>query len=120
MNSSFKSIDETLASIRNDHESTIQTFKDRIVALELELTLHKDLSTRATKDRDQWMRLATKLVTQFGTVEQVFAEAKAMALAIEHDEKLSQQHDSAAEEKSAAQKALDAAEHTFETGPSNG
>ena len=84
MTALFKSIDETLIAIKTDHGDQIQSLKDRIVALEIELTLHKDLSTRATADRDQYMRLATKLITQFGTVEQVFSEAKAMALAMEH------------------------------------
>lgn len=87
MSAIFKSIDEMLASAKDEHESCKKALLDRIFALETELTLHKSLTASASKDRDTWMRLATKLVTQFGTVEQVFSEAKAMALAMEHEKK---------------------------------
>lgn len=85
MSAIFHSIDETLARIKDETASTIQSHKDTIFALQTELALHKSLTAAATVDRDKYMRIATQLITQFGTVEKVFSTAKEMALALDRE-----------------------------------
>lgn len=85
MNALHKSIDETLAAIRDNHEREIQCAKDSMIAAQLELSLCREAMRKAQEERDYYMRIATKLITQFGTVEAVFAEAKALALTISHE-----------------------------------
>lgn len=81
MSALYQSIDEMLKSVRDEHETTIGQYKDQIFALQTELVLHKSLTAAAALDRDKWMRVATKLIVQFGLVEKVFADAKELALA---------------------------------------
>ena len=82
MNHLIQSLDETVAAIKADCESQIAAMKDRLTAAEIEAALCRDLLTKANTDRDMYMRVAERLVTQFGTVEKVFADAKAMALTL--------------------------------------
>lgn len=82
MNSHFESLDETVRRIREDCELQLQTMRDKLIAAEIEATLCKEQLAKANEARDLYMRVAERLVTQFATVEKVFADAKAMALAI--------------------------------------
>ena len=54
--------------------------KDKQFAAELKATLLQDQLVRAEVRAAAAERFAVKLLTQFSTVEAVFAEAKAMAL----------------------------------------
>lgn len=85
MNALHKSIDETLAAIRDNHEREIRSAQDAQVAANLETALCREALRKAQTERDYYMRIATKLITQFGVVEAVFAEAKALALTISHE-----------------------------------
>lgn len=80
----LSSLDRTLAEARNFHTSEMKALEDKLLAAQLEATLCKDALAKAMTERDNYMRVATRLITQFGTVEAVFAEAKQMALTIEH------------------------------------
>lgn len=85
MSAIYSSIDEMLKNAKDEHETTLGQLKDQIFALQTELALHKRLTAAATADRDKYMRLATKLITQFDTVEKVFSDAKALALSYNHE-----------------------------------
>lgn len=76
----FTSLDETLLSIKQAHAEELRTLKDKLLAVQIEADLSRIAAAEANRERDTYMRLATKLITQFGTVEQVFATAKQMAL----------------------------------------
>lgn len=83
----FNSLDETVKSIREEHERALKASQDELLAAHIEVAMLKDAIKSANTDRDKWMRIATKLTTQFGTVEAVFADAKRMALSIEEEKK---------------------------------
>ena len=85
-NDALASLDEMLARTRTAWEAERKALLDRIFALETELTLHKDLHTRATEARMAAERVGTKLLTQFAVVAHVFEEAKRLALAAGYDE----------------------------------
>lgn len=78
----FSSLDETIRAIRHEYEMENQTLKDSLTAATIEKEIAQTKMTDALRERDVYLRLATKLVTQFATVEQVFADAK--RIAIEH------------------------------------
>lgn len=78
----FSSLDETIRAIRHEYEMENQTLKDALTAAQIEKEIAQTKMTDALRERDVYLRLATKLVTQFATVEQVFADAK--RIAIEH------------------------------------
>lgn len=82
MNEKFQSLDETIRQIREDCEHAVKAAQDRCVAAEMEAQICKDLLAKANDQRDLYMRIAERLVTQFATVEKVFADAKAMALTV--------------------------------------
>lgn len=75
-----KSLDETVIAIRETHAAEIQAANDRVLAAEVKATLLEDQLARAVEARASAERLATKLITQFGAVEAIFADAKALAL----------------------------------------
>lgn len=76
-----KSLDETIAAIREQHALEMRECKDRTLAAEVKAALLEDQLARATEARMAAERLSTKLVAQFGSVEAIFADAKALALA---------------------------------------
>ena len=82
MNEKFVDLNATITEIREDCEHQVKAANDRCIAAEIEAQLCKDLLAKANEARDLYMRVAERLVTQFATVEKVFADAKAMALAI--------------------------------------
>lgn len=81
MNPLHKSLDETVALIRTSHESELKDAKDAQFAAEVRATLLQDQLARAIEARATAERICAKLIAQFGMVEAVFAEAKALALA---------------------------------------
>lgn len=84
----FASLDETITSIRQDHAETLKACTDHLLATQLELELTKAQLTKACLDRDRYMRISTKLITQFAVVENVFSEAKALALAAGNEKEI--------------------------------
>lgn len=86
MNEKFLDLNATIADIKADCEHQVRTANDARIAAEIEAQLCKDLLTKANENRDLYMRIAERLVTQFATVEKVFADARAMALTIPRDE----------------------------------
>src|SRR4051812_37443050 len=65
----FYSLDETIRRIKEEHAEELKAVNDRLMASNIELELTKRRLAQANADRDTYMRLATKLVAQFGTVE---------------------------------------------------
>lgn len=80
MNPLHRSLDETVIAIREQHETELKGARDAQFAAELKSTLLQDQLVRAVEARTRAERIASKLIAQFGTVEAVFAEAKALAL----------------------------------------
>lgn len=81
MSALHKSLDETLAAIREQHEREIQECKDKMLATEVRASLLEEQLYRAIEARASAERITSKLIAQFGVVEAVFAEAKTLALA---------------------------------------
>lgn len=81
MSALHKSLDETVAAIREHHEREIQECKDKMLAAEVRASLLEEQLGRAVEARASAERITSKLIAQFGMVEAVFAEAKALALA---------------------------------------
>lgn len=79
----FNSLDETVKSIRDDHERTLKASQDELMAAHIELALAKDALKQSNAERDKWMRICTKFTTQFATVETVCADVKRLALSME-------------------------------------
>jgi uncharacterized membrane protein len=79
-NDHFQSLDETVRAIRADCEARIKAMSDRLMAAEIEATFAKEQLNKANERCEGYMRIAERLVTQFSTVEKVFAEAKEYAL----------------------------------------
>jgi hypothetical protein len=86
MSALHKSLDETLAAIREEHAREMQECKDRTREAEVRATILQDQLDKAVEARAAAERLSVKLITQFGTVEAIFAEAKELALAAFHEE----------------------------------
>jgi hypothetical protein len=82
----FESLDETVRAIRAECEMQLKAMADKLLAAEIESTLCRDLLKQSNDSRDAYMRVAERLVTQFATVEKVFADAKAYALALPEKE----------------------------------
>ena len=80
MSALHKSLDDTIVAIRETHAAEIQAASDRVLAAEVKTTLLESQLARAVEARASAERLATKLITQFGAVEAIFADAKALAL----------------------------------------
>ena len=83
MTALYKSLDETVARIREDCEAQLKDARDKMLASEIRSTLLEQQLKEANANRDSAVRIATKLITQFSVVEKVFAEAKELALAVE-------------------------------------
>lgn len=81
MSALHKSLDETLAAIREQHELEMRECKDKMLAAEVRASLLESQLERAVEARASAERITSKLIAQFGVVEAVFAEAKALALA---------------------------------------
>jgi hypothetical protein len=86
MSALHKSLDETIAAIREAHATEMQECKDRTIAAEVEAALLRDQLARAIEARASAERITVKFVTQFAMVEKVFAEVKALAMAEVHPE----------------------------------
>lgn len=80
MNDKFKSLDETLAGIREEYEAQLKAMGDALLAAQIEATMAKDQLKQAREAQASAERVTTKLLTQFGLVAQVFEEARAIAL----------------------------------------
>lgn len=76
----FASIDTQLAAARAAWEEDRTTLEKRIHELEVELALTKGALDKAGGARDEAFRTTAKLLTQFGIVATVFAEAKQVAM----------------------------------------
>lgn len=81
MSALHKSLDETLAAIREDTEHRLKAMEDKVLAAEVKASLLEEQLNRAVEARASAERITSKLIAQFGVVEAVFAEAKALALA---------------------------------------
>lgn len=81
MSALHKSLDDTLAAIREQHELEMRECKDKMLAAEVRASLLESQLERAIEARASAERITSKLITQFSMVEAVFAEAKALALA---------------------------------------
>lgn len=81
----FNSLDETVKSIREEHDRALKASSDELMAAQIELAMAKDAIQKANAERDKWMRIATKFTTQFATVESVFADAKRLALSMNEE-----------------------------------
>lgn len=81
MSELYKSVDETLAIIKAQHEADMRACTDRTLAAEVESALLKEQLAKAVEARAFAERITTRLLAQFSAVEAVFAEAKALALA---------------------------------------
>lgn len=81
MSALHKTLDETVAAIREDTESRLKAMEDKVLAAEVKVSLLEDQLKRAVEARAAAERITSKLIAQFGMVEAVFAEAKALALA---------------------------------------
>ena len=79
----FYSLDETIRAIKDDHANSLKSVSDLLLAAQIELELTKDRLKKAVADRDAAERVTVKLLTQFSVVEQVFADAKRMALQLQ-------------------------------------
>jgi hypothetical protein len=79
----FQSIDETLAFIKETHAAEMAALADALKAATVELELTKAAFKKADERAMVSERLAIKLITQFGTVEAIFAEAKKLALQVD-------------------------------------
>lgn len=79
----FLSLDGQIQKIRQDHDTKLKAVNDQLMAAQIELVMTKKALVERTQERDQSERVALKLVTQFGMVEKIFAEAKALALSFE-------------------------------------
>lgn len=82
MNDQFQSLDEAVKAIREETDAALKAMSDRLLAAELEATLCRDLLHKANEKSEAYMRVAERLITQFATVEKVFADAKAYALTL--------------------------------------
>jgi len=82
MSALFKSMDETLSAIKDQHAEEMKACQDRMLAAEVRAEILQDHLKAAQADRDSAVRIATKLITQFALVEKVFAEAKQLALEV--------------------------------------
>ena len=76
----FYSLDETIRDIKEAHQAEIQSVKDKLMAAEIEAAMLREALQVADRERKSAERVTVKLITQFATVEAVFAEAKALAL----------------------------------------
>ena len=74
------SLDATLAAARQAWEADRKGLEDRLFALQTELKLTQDACARAETARTAAERITMKLITQFGMVAGVFAEARDIAL----------------------------------------
>lgn len=90
MSALYKSLDETVSAIREDCEAQLKDAKDKVLASEIRATLLEQYLAEAKADRDSAVRIATKLITQFGLVEKVFADAKELALEVSRLQKQEQ------------------------------
>lgn len=79
---SFQSLDEMVAGIKADCEAQLKAMSDKLLAAEIEATMAKDQLKVAREAQMAAERVTTKLLTQFGTVAQVFEEAKNLALSL--------------------------------------
>ena len=79
----FQSLDDTIRNIKDQHTSEMSQMESRLKSAEIELELTKKALERAQERSQISERLAVKLVTQFGTVEAVFSEAKKLALQVD-------------------------------------
>lgn len=79
----FQSIDETLATIRENHAAEMSAMSDALKAAQIELTLTREAFKKADERAQISERIAIKLITQFGTVEAVMSEAKKLALQVD-------------------------------------
>jgi len=83
MNTHFETLDATARAIKEDCERELRAMSDKLLAAEIESSMCKEHFTKERAEKERYMRIATKLITQFGAVEQIFAEAKKMAMALE-------------------------------------
>ena len=84
----FYSLDETIRDIKEAHQAEIQSVKDKLMAAEIEAVMLREALQVADRERRSAERVTVKLLTQFATVEAVFAEAKRLALSTEPDAEL--------------------------------
>lgn len=81
MNPLHRSLDETVVAIREAHEAELKAANDRVFVAEIKAELLQTQLNKANERAAVADRISAKLIAQFGVVEVVFAEAKALALA---------------------------------------
>lgn len=82
MSALHKSLDETIAAIREQHNLEMQVCKDRTLAAEVEATLLRDQLTKAILAKEDAIQVASRLIEQFGVAEEAMAKARKYALAL--------------------------------------
>lgn len=80
-----QSLDSTIAAIRAQHADEMQACRDRTLAAEVRAELLQSHLTEARNAQASAERIAMKFVTQFGMVEKIFSEVKALALTVQHE-----------------------------------
>lgn len=78
----FTSIDQQLTDMRKHFEEERKALQDQVFVAQTEAALAKEQLKTAVEARALAERRATRLLTQFGTVAQIFEEAKQVALEI--------------------------------------
>jgi hypothetical protein len=75
----FESIDSKLSEMRRHFEAEQKALQDQLFMAQAESRLARDQLAQAVEARAVAERIATKLLTQFGTVALIFEEAKQLA-----------------------------------------
>jgi hypothetical protein len=79
----FNGLDAMLAEVRRDHQQELDAANKRIDYQDMELTMLRNQLAEAREAEQKWQRIATKFVSQFGTVRTIMDEVYQLALQIE-------------------------------------
>jgi hypothetical protein len=75
----FTSIDRQLTTMKDHYEQERKLLQDQVFVAQTEAHIAKEQLAIAIEARSHAERMVTKLLTQFGTVAQIFEEAKRLA-----------------------------------------
>ena len=111
MNALHKSIDETLAAIRDEHVTQLNDLEKRCLLAEQTTATALQERERAVFEKEKWMRIATRLIAELSTVESVLANVKVMA--VQYAEEIAR-HSPEPATKTDAQAALEQIGHNLQ------
>lgn len=80
MNALHRTIEETLAAIREDHDASLHEREKLLAASDASNAELRLQNAALQAERDRWMRIATKLITELGSVESILAGVRQMAI----------------------------------------